>query len=154
VETLLSNEAIELRAFGDLFFISWRQKGTPEMFRTMVKHEEALLARFGGKPLTHLTLISAEAVMKPSGELQAAIDERAKKAVGWVKAEALVIAADGFRASLMRSILAGVALVQRPAHPYKVTGDVGEACAWIAPHVTAPAGQTASGEDLRRMLGL
>ncbi len=140
--------------YGDLFFVHWKQKASVAEYGAVIEQQARMRTRLGSKPMASLSIVGSESVVKPSAELQKAIDEHTRQSRGWLKADALVINADGFAASLMRSVITGVALFARAEHPYKVFQQVDGACGWIAPYVVAPDDQPASASAIRRLVGL
>ncbi|MDB4968522.1 MAG: hypothetical protein JWN44_4211 [Myxococcales bacterium] len=63
-------------------------------------------------------------------------------------ASATVILAQGLTGAVHRSVLTGLLMLVPPPHPVKIFGATREAVAWLAPHVQALCGPTASTEAL------
>jgi hypothetical protein len=154
METLLQTEVVHVACYGDLFFVLWKQKATGDDYRRVHAQKRVVRARLGNKPMASMTVVRGSSVAKPTAELQSAINEHAAESRGWLKADALVIDAQGFSAALMRSIIAGVMIVKGLDHPHKVFSNVAAACEWTAPHVRGPSGAAVTPDELLKALSL
>jgi hypothetical protein len=150
-ELVYSNELLKIVVYGDLFCTYWLGKGTADDVRATFAHKAKLRETLGGKQVVSMIIVTAPAVTKPTGEVDAELKRVEKATVGWHKAEVLAIVATGLAASLLRGLTTGVLLV-RADHPRKVLSSVAEACAWAAAHVTGPSGARVTGDELRRVL--
>lgn len=59
-------------------------------------------------------------------------------------ASATTILAEGISGAMQRSVLTGLFLLAPPPHPAKVFGKISDAIRWLAPHVRALCGETAT----------
>ncbi len=152
MQVVLKNDSAAAAYIENLFYLRWIKPASPELYREITAHECALRERFADRRVARLEIIEKEAIIRPSRELQAAIDERDKLANEMLSAQALVITASGFASSLVRAAITAVLLVRTPSYPYKILSDVAAGCDWIAPHVRMPDGPAPSGAELMRRL--
>src|SRR4051794_38950990 len=67
----------------------------------------------------------------PDANMRAAIDVQRKEMRDALRAEVVVLPG-GFVAATVRSLMAGITLIQRPQHPTKVVASVEEASQFLA----------------------
>jgi hypothetical protein len=139
-EVLARLETLKCVGYGDLFVTWWLGKGTADDVRAAYAAERKYRKANGDRRMVNLVIVEGAAVAKPSPEVNGVLRAHDEEAFDWFKAEALAILAQGFTAAMLRSLVAGSFLIRREEHPRKVVSSIDEACQFLAPHVTGPAG--------------
>jgi hypothetical protein len=111
--------------------------------------------RWGGQRAALFTVVAKEA-SPPSSEARTALSNVLRHGVDAVLASAVVMEGDGFRASMVRSVATGLAVVARQPFPHRVFARTADAAEWIdlrlggsAQHASAAEISVAL-EELRR----
>lgn len=124
--------AIWTAEWDSVFVALLRENASVEMLGVMRRKEQAMLRRRRGEPISVFTIVPsielkpiAEDVRKMSTEMMAEFGPQ-------LRGTATVIGGSGFFPSLVRSLLAGIAVFSRVKTPQKSFGDVGRAVDWVA----------------------
>lgn len=78
-----------------------------------------------------VAVVSDKATKPISDEQRAVIDENVKASIGRVKAAAIVIMATGFKAVIIRSVIAALTLLSGARYPSKTFDSVEAMAAWV-----------------------
>lgn len=85
--------------------------------------------------IAHLCLIEHAAGLLPPGEARDAIGSLMQRFDKRLAAAALVYEAQGFKATVVRSVATGLAMASRITHPMRVFAELPAACSWVAERV-------------------
>jgi hypothetical protein len=132
----------------ELFFVVWLGAGGVDVLRAVSGHQKALSRRLGGRKIAVLTVIPSTSIKMPDAETRAFVDARRSELAALMKAEAVVLLTSGFTTAMIRSIIAGIMLLQRPGHPAKVLDELEEAFKWMAWRLEPEEGQRLTPGDL------
>ena len=116
--------------WGPVFFVLWKGEVEP---RTADRIQVGLLAfaqTLGGQRAAILTVVEKQAPT-PSSEARAALSNVLRHGADAVIASAVVMEGDGFRASIVRSVATGLALVARQPFPHRVFARTEDAAEWL-----------------------
>jgi hypothetical protein len=97
-----------LGSFDDVFYVSWHDAPNATSLASIAPELEAA-ARRCGRPVSYLTIVTVD-VRMPNAEERRAVDEFARRVRPLVDHAYFVLEGDGFRASIHRSVLIGLAL--------------------------------------------
>ena len=112
---------------------------------------EAWDQKVRGKRVEMVVILPSDAKM--TGDERARMTRLIKRWEGARAASATVILASGLTGAMHRSVLTGMQMLAPPPHPTKVFGDIGQATAWLRPHVQRACGVEASAEELELAVG-
>lgn len=127
-------------------------KGTP---LSGVREVRRLAREMGDSLRGTLVVIGRDAYM-PDEAARAELAAFTKESVPRMARSAMVFEGDGFRASVVRSIMVGLAAAARIGVKYKIFANVAEAAAWMTEEPAldlAPGSLEAAVRDLRREHG-
>ena len=126
---LASMPEVRCGHFGSLLVMVWRGTVTPESLAKTNDVEEALIRQH-----SHISVIGVITDMgggTPSGELRKASAEAMKKFAPHVRGTALVVIAEGAKAVLFRTFLAGFTLLIDFPSPMKIFKKPSDGIAWL-----------------------
>lgn len=135
-------------AWRDVVVEEWTAPGTAEHMRARHGQTMAYLRALEGRKIVTVSVVHEAAAKPPSSELKDAIDEATKERTPHTKASAVVLLVPGFKAAVIRSIIAGVTMLTNAKMPTKTDGDVEAALRWAAQHLDGHGGRTPSADDL------
>ena len=106
-------------AFRNVHFDVWMTPGSAEQFRARYVVQHAWFKERGeGKSVT-ISVIHPAAVKPVEGELRKVINESTLANMKFIKAGAIVILATGFRAAVIRGVIAALTLLTGARYPTK-----------------------------------
>lgn len=133
----------------EVHFDVWKTPGTAEQIRRRFAGQMQLLSDVGpDRKIVTVAVVSDEATRRLEGDSRAAVDEGVRLTDGRVKASAVVIEARGFKAVIIRSVLAALTLMQKTTHPTKSFDDVEGMFGWVAGFLDRGETNDASGRAL------
>ncbi len=144
--TVFVNDACVCNAgFRDIYIEIWRKPGSVTQLRTTTKHQLAFAKSRPGGKIASLSIVLHGSVGGIDNEMRKAIFEGQQQVRPFLRAGALVMPTSGFTASIVRGVVAGLALISRATHPTRVCQSMNDATDWIAPH----GGPGLSGAQIR-----
>lgn len=132
----------------------WRKATTMEAARTLRQLVREAIDQAGTNPGVYLGVVE-EGASPPSWGVRKELAETFKDGRDFFCASALVFEGSGFQASVVRAVVAGLALFARQPFPHQVFSEVSVATAWLEQHLAErgpaprPAGELA--EHLRAL---
>lgn len=114
--------------FGPLFVMVWRGNVTLESLKATNTVEAALIKQYG--KITVIGVITDLGNGVPSSELRQASADAMKQFAADVRGTALVVTAEGARAVLVRTFLAGLTLVIDFSSPFKIFKKLSDSVTW------------------------
>ncbi|MFO0587705.1 MAG: hypothetical protein U0441_09200 [Polyangiaceae bacterium] len=133
---------------GDTAIVVWRSPPTVASAARMMPFVKELFTE-RGRPV-YIFVVIADGIGLPDDAARAAMAESMSKTAPYTKMILSVIEGEGFRASVIRSISSGMALLARKSAPVKTFATVDEAIHWLAEHDPT----TAHPVELRRAVDL
>lgn len=126
----VSSKDFVLAAWDRVFLALWRGKTTLAGLR---RAGELVPLLFGSRqePILMLTVIEEGAPLPPL-EVRVELVSFLKRVNGLIDRSAIVFEGDGFKATSVRAVVAGVSLFSRPDYPHRVFGSVGSAARFLA----------------------
>ena len=115
--------------FGPLLVMVWRGTVTPESLNRTNEVEAALIAQHGR--ISVIGVITDLGGGVPSSELRQASADAMKRFQPNVRGTALIVAAEGAKAVLFRTFLAGLTLIIDFASPLKIFKTLSESVSWV-----------------------
>lgn len=133
VELLHRDEILTIAAYDHLFLEIWSGLPAKALHQRKLRelHNERLAKRPGKHAL--VAIVEGGATPRLDEEARSEMTERTRATRDRTVALAVVMSDQGFVAAMIRSILAGLLLVQRAPYPHKVFGTLREAASWLAP---------------------
>ncbi len=119
-------------ASGDTAIVVWRDAPTVAAAISMVPFVRDLSAA-RDRPIFIFVVIEA-GITLPDDAARSAMAESMTKTAPLTKHIVSVIQGEGFRASVIRSVAAGMQILARKAAPMKVFSKIDEAVDWLAHH--------------------
>lgn len=117
----------------EVHFEKWSRRGTAAQIRARFEAQKQWIATLPAqRQIVTIAVVDGAAVAPLDRETRAAIDEGVAAMRPRVKASAVVLHADGFKAVVIRSILAAFTLVGSRTQ-MKTFDDLGAALAWVGP---------------------
>jgi len=92
------------------------------------------------------TIVYEKAIVQLDQPKRDAVTANTKESAEFVRAGALIMVAPGFKAALIRGIVASLTLLTGAGYPFKVASHEDEAFDWLVPHLD----KSMSRADLRR----
>jgi hypothetical protein len=141
--------------WGPIFFVLWKGEVEPRTADRIQVSLRAFAQTLGGQRAALLTVVAQDAPM-PSSEARTALSNVLRHGADAVLASAVVMEGDGFRASMVRSVATGLAIVARQPFPHRVFARTEDAVEWIDLRLGAlaprpsPAEISVALEELRR----
>ena len=133
--TVFVNDAYVCNAsFRDIYIEIWRKPGSVAQIRTTTKHQLAFAKSRSGSKIASLSIVNHGSVGGIDNDMRKAIFEGQQQVRPYLSAGALVMPTSGFTASIVRGVVAGLALISRATHPTRVCQSIVEGTDWIAPH--------------------
>jgi hypothetical protein len=121
--------------FGDVFLQAYTVPAPVELVRERHQAERAFIDMMQPKRIITGTIVHEPAIVRPSDELRAATTEHSKSTVAVTRAGFLVILAPGFKAAMLRGIVASLMLFTGAGYPFKVAASEIEAFDWLGTHL-------------------
>jgi hypothetical protein len=147
-----AQDGLIMAEIGAVCVAVWRKKPTPERFAEQKLHLDQVVRKHPGSAVF---LVIVEADSEPPDEPERKASSKMIAGHGSnLKAVACVIEGDGFKAAIIRSVLAGIALFARAPAPIKYFDSVASASQWIASQTSIgpiPA-FVRQAEELRKLL--
>ncbi len=141
VQTIHRDDVLHVGSIGPLFFQRWFAPGQPAHVERMLEAHRAFVARFPHRETVALSHIQSHAFRPPDEGSRRPIREHTKLLGSDVRAVATVIEADGFVASMVRSVVSGLVLIADRRLAHSVFATVDEGLAYVARY--APVGSVA-----------
>lgn len=116
--------------WGPVFFVLWKGEVEPRTADRIQVGLRAFAQTLGGHRAALLTVVEQGAPI-PSSEARAALANVLRHGADAVLASAVVMEGDGFRASMVRSVATGLALVARQPFPHRVFARTEDAAEWL-----------------------
>jgi len=119
-----------LGSWGSLFICSWRVHTTVEGARDLT----TMCARFADSHPNGIGLLTIieERAPAPDGEARAKIADFLGQAE-YIKASGVAFEGSGFRAAMVRSIIAGLSMIARQPYPHRVFSNLTDTLDWLIP---------------------
>jgi hypothetical protein len=136
--------------WGSVFFEIWFAPGTAAHFRLLRGHQVKYARSYPGQKVALFTVVMFTSLPPLDRETRRELDERTHAMTPHVLAGVVVLPAQGFVASVVRSVLAGAALLRRPAHSSKVCTSIEDGCAWVVQHLPPMNDRPVHARDLQR----
>ncbi len=115
--------------FNSLFVMVWRGTVTPESLAKTNEVEQALINQYGR--ISVIGCITDLGGGVPSAELRQASADAMRRFMPNVRGTALIVLAEGAKAVLFRTFLAGFTLVIDFPSPMKIFKNVSDAVSWV-----------------------
>lgn len=114
---------------GDVVVAMWRRP--MDLASAKIAHAalREIAKRRSGEAM--ILIVIRGGVPPPNDDVRRELVAMVRPGVGEYRGAAILALGNAFVVSLVRSVVAGMAMVVRPAFPMKVFGAVGEAGAWI-----------------------
>jgi hypothetical protein len=129
-----------------VFVHIWRMHATVDA----VRGSAAYLQRFSADTPGGVGMVTiiAERAPPPSSEVSREVATVLRSAVA-VRASVVAFEGSSFRASIVRSVITGLAILSRPPYPHFVTGSMSEASTWLIDTLAKAGIETfASGDEV------
>ena len=133
--------------WGPVFFVLWKGETEPSTADRIQESLRAFVPTLEGRRAALFTVVAKEAPM-PSSEARTALSNILRQGADAVLASAVVMEGDGFRASMVRSVATGLALVARQPFPHRVFAATEDAAAWIDLRLGGSAPRASAAEIL------
>ena len=133
---------------GDTAVVVWRSAPTVAAAARMIPFVKDLYAE-RGRPI-YIFVVIVDTTNPPDEAARAAMAESMAKTAAYTKMIVSVIQGQGFRASVIRSIAAGMQILARKAAPGKIFATEEEAIAYLVEHDPA----TVRRDELREAVAL
>lgn len=142
VVELLSMPEVRCGHYGPLFVMVWRGTVTTESLHRTNEVEDALIKQYGR--ISVIGVITDLGGGVPSSELRQASADAMKRYAPNVRGTALIVHAQGAKAVLFRTFLAGLTLILDFESPLKIVRTFPDAVSWVQ----GIAGQDAQVKDV------
>ncbi|MEW5854773.1 MAG: hypothetical protein AB2A00_38710 [Myxococcota bacterium] len=128
----------------NVFFSMWCSAPTVAQLETVIRIQRPMWTQHP-KNVVAFSYIAKMGFsqLNISSEVRKAIDESARLTDPHARASVHLIAGQGFFLSLVRSLIAGIHILQKAPFPLKVTDSEADAVAFLVPHVGADVGPVA-----------
>lgn len=141
VQTIHRDAVLHLGSIGPLFFQRWSAPGQGADVERMLEAHRAFVARFPHRETIALSHIQSHTFRPPDEGSRRPMREHTKLLGSDVRAVATVIEADGFVASMVRSVVSGLVLIADRRLAHSVFASVDEGLEYLARY--APEGSVA-----------
>jgi hypothetical protein len=134
---------LRVGSYGPVHLVAYHDTPSIATLRASDRLHGALRKRYPGNTAI-LTWIAA-GLKLPEKEVREVASDLFRRVAREIRCSATVVAGEGFWASAARSVLTGIQILSRTPCPARAFGRVGEASAWLVPHLVDPSG-IAAGE--------
>lgn len=135
----------------EVHFDVWQSPGSAAQIRGRYEGQRVLMKELPPhKKLITVAVVSDEATKPLDDERRAVIDEGVKASVGRVKGAAVVIMATGFKAVIIRSVIAALTLLSGARYPSRTFDSVEAMCLWVATLLDANEATAPTADDVKR----
>lgn len=118
----------------EVHFEEWTNPGSAAQLRARHAKRQGFLAELPAeRRIVTIAIVREEATTPLNDEQRAAVGEGVAQVGARAKAAAVMIGARGFKAVIIRSIIAALTLVQRSRCPTRSFDDLEATFAWVAP---------------------
>ena len=121
---LLTDACGFVGAYADVILTVWTTPGTVDVLRARHTVEHDFLQRRRERKGVTISIIQPAAVKPVEGELRKLINESTVANAPFIKAGAIVILATGFRAAVIRGIIATLTLLTGAPYPVKTCDNI------------------------------
>jgi hypothetical protein len=150
VEVHFRDPVLVTASWRDVFFEVWLGNGDGRYMRTVRRDHNLLMERHG--KAAALTAIHLTNVKGMDDEMRREINLRVDDMRHRTIAHATLVLATGFAASILRSAITGVRLLQRVPYPNKTLDSIDAGCQWLAPYLAPPDRCVATAAQLRAIM--
>jgi hypothetical protein len=150
-ELHLSEPGVVVASFRDLLVINWRGPSDLPTMRGVIGVLHKVMPRVKDTKIAHMTRITGANITLPDAQMRAAFDE-ARRFDASKKAEVLSLEVQGLIAAAVRSIATATAVAMPPKFPSKVTSNLKDAAAWLAPYMSPANGAPVDPRDLATVI--
>jgi hypothetical protein len=138
----------------DLHFDLWLQPGGARQIRERAAAQMAWLATLPPeRHVVSIAVVHGPAAKPLDAETRAALDQSVTETRPRVKASAVVLQAEGFKAVVVRSIIAALTLVNGSRTPMKTFDQVDGALAWAHPFLDDHGGRAPTLDEIAAAWG-
>jgi hypothetical protein len=139
--------------WNEVHFDVWKSPGSAAEIRARYECQRILMKELPPeRKLITVAVVTDEATKPLDDERRAVIDEGVKASMGRVKGAAIVIMASGFKAVIIRSVIAALTLLSGANYPSKTFDAVDAMFVWVATllDVDGAIGRRPSAEELKQ----
>ena len=134
----------------DVFVEAWTKAGTPAAIRDRFEARRAFGAELApGRKMVTVTIVHSAAAKPVDAETRAALQAGIDATDARMKGTAVVLLADGFKAVVIRSVIAALMLAVATKYPTKTFDGVDEALVWLTSLLDDDGGRAPTIDELR-----
>jgi hypothetical protein len=136
--------------WGPVFFEVWSAPGTAAHFRLLTAQQVKAARAQPGQKVALFTVVLLDKLPALDPETRREIDARTQALTPHMLGSVVVMPAQGFAASVVRSVLAATNLLRRANWSSKVCSTVDDGCGWVVQYLPPVDGRPIKASDLRR----
>jgi hypothetical protein len=150
---LVDSPVVRVATWREVFAATWHTAGAAADVRGANAVQRAFSQRLGrDERMITLSIVGPGASVLLDGDVRREVEAGTREFTPRLKAAAVVIAATGFSAAAIRSIVSAIVLLNRPAYPTRVFDGEDAACKWAATFLTRAPASPVYESDLREAL--
>ncbi len=129
---------MQVIARDDLFIQRWTDRGTAEHLRRLIELHVGYLARRAPDKTLQIVHVATDNIAVPDPSIREIIAEHTRAIDAHCQATAVVLATQGFGASIVRGLLSLATAVRRSSYPHRVFSAIPDAVPWLVRQRPAP----------------